>query len=66
MPIRHDWTREEIRRIYELPFPELMFQAQSYASRISPAGGSATVPFAFDQDRRLPRRLRLLFAERPL
>ena len=29
MPIRHDWTREEIRRIYELPFPELMFQAQS-------------------------------------
>lgn len=29
MPIRHDWTREEIRRIYELPFPELMFQAQT-------------------------------------
>src|SRR5579863_3703190 len=29
MPIRHDWTREEIRRIYELPFPELMFQAQA-------------------------------------
>src|SRR5690348_4860046 len=29
MPIRYDWTREEIRRIYELPFPELMFQAQS-------------------------------------
>jgi biotin synthase len=29
MPIRHDWTREEIRRIYKLPFPELMFQAQS-------------------------------------
>jgi biotin synthase len=29
MPIRHDWTREEIRRIYELPFPDLMFQAQA-------------------------------------
>jgi len=29
MPIRHDWTRKEIRRIYELPFPELMFQAQA-------------------------------------
>jgi len=29
MLIRHDWTREEIRRIYELPFPELMFQAQA-------------------------------------
>jgi len=28
MPIRHDWTRDEIRRIYHLPFPELIFQAQ--------------------------------------
>jgi len=28
MPIRHDWTRQEIRRIYELPLPELIFQAQ--------------------------------------
>src|SRR5271170_6133412 len=26
--VRHDWTREEIRRIYGLPFPELIFQAQ--------------------------------------
>jgi biotin synthase len=29
MPIRHNWGREEIRSIYELPFPELMFQAQA-------------------------------------
>jgi biotin synthase len=28
MQIRHDWTRDEIRRIYRLPFPELIFQAQ--------------------------------------
>jgi biotin synthase len=28
MPIRHDWTRDEIRRIYHLPLPELIFQAQ--------------------------------------
>jgi biotin synthase len=28
MQIRHDWTRDEIRRIYWLPFPELIFQAQ--------------------------------------
>jgi len=28
MTIRHNWTREEIRAIYELPFPELLFQAQ--------------------------------------
>jgi biotin synthase len=28
MQIRHDWTRDEIRRIYRLPLPELIFQAQ--------------------------------------
>jgi len=28
MDIRHDWTRDEIRRIYDLPLPELIFQAQ--------------------------------------
>jgi len=28
MPIRHDWTRDQIRTIYELPLPELIFQAQ--------------------------------------
>jgi biotin synthase len=27
-PIRHDWTREEIRAIYGLPLPELIFRAQ--------------------------------------
>ncbi len=27
--VRHDWTRAEIRALFELPFPELMFQAQS-------------------------------------
>ena len=26
--IRHNWTRDEIRKIYSLPFPELIFQAQ--------------------------------------
>jgi biotin synthase len=28
MNIRHDWTREDIRKIYRLPLPELTFQAQ--------------------------------------
>jgi len=28
MKIRHDWARAEIRRIYNLPLPELIFQAQ--------------------------------------
>jgi biotin synthase len=27
--IRHDWSRVEIRALFELPFPELMFRAQS-------------------------------------
>ncbi len=28
MQVRHDWTRQEIRQIFELPLPELIFQAQ--------------------------------------
>jgi biotin synthase len=27
--LRHDWTRQDIRALFDLPFPELMFQAQS-------------------------------------
>ncbi len=27
--IRHDWTRAEIRALFELPFPELLFRAQT-------------------------------------
>src|SRR3954471_9036266 len=27
--IRHDWSRLEIRALFDLPFPELMFRAQS-------------------------------------
>ena len=26
--IRHDWTRAEVRALFELPFPELIFRAQ--------------------------------------
>lgn len=29
METRHDWTRQEIRKIFRLPFPELIFQAQT-------------------------------------
>src|SRR5947208_6657735 len=28
-PIRHDWSRREIAALFDLPFPELMFRAQS-------------------------------------
>jgi biotin synthase len=27
--LRHDWTRDEVRALFDLPFPELMFGAQS-------------------------------------
>ena len=26
--IRHDWTRVEVRAMFALPFPDLMFEAQ--------------------------------------
>jgi biotin synthase len=28
-PPRHDWTRDEVRALFDLPFTELMFRAQS-------------------------------------
>src|SRR5882757_4597575 len=31
--LRHDWTRAEVRALFELPFPELMFRAQSIHRR---------------------------------
>ena len=27
--LRHDWTRQEIRALFDLPFPDLIFRAQS-------------------------------------
>src|SRR5580704_12235572 len=27
--LHHDWTREEVRALFDLPFPELMVRAQS-------------------------------------
>jgi biotin synthase len=29
MDVRHNWTRNEIRKVYSLPLPELIFQAQT-------------------------------------
>ena len=26
--VRHDWTRDEVRALFDLPFPDLMFRAQ--------------------------------------
>src|ERR1700676_2817600 len=31
--VRHDWTRAEVRALFDLPFPELMFRAQTVHRR---------------------------------
>lgn len=31
--VRHDWTQEEVEALFALPFPELMFQAQTIHRR---------------------------------
>ena len=37
VPPRHDWTREEIRALFALPFPELMFRAaQAHREHFDP------------------------------
>jgi biotin synthase len=36
--VRHDWTRGEVRALFELPFPELIFRAQrSHRQNFDPA-----------------------------
>jgi biotin synthase len=32
-PLRHDWTREEVRALFDLPLPELLFRAQGIHRR---------------------------------
>ena len=63
---RHDWTREEMRALFDLPFPELMFRAQSVHRAAFRSDRSADFDAAVDQDRRLPGGLRLLPAKRAL
>jgi biotin synthase len=37
-PLRHDWTREEVRALFALPFPDLMFRAgQVHRENFDPA-----------------------------
>ncbi|MEA2927315.1 MAG: biotin synthase, partial [Alphaproteobacteria bacterium] len=31
--VRRDWTRQEVRALFELPFPELIFRAQTIHRR---------------------------------
>src|ERR1700746_3563421 len=37
-PLRHDWTRDEVKALFALPFPELVFQAaQIHRANFDPA-----------------------------
>ncbi|MGB6430689.1 MAG: biotin synthase BioB, partial [Candidatus Acidiferrales bacterium] len=36
-PLRHDWTRDEIRRVHAQPLPQLLFEAQGLHRRFHPA-----------------------------
>ncbi len=36
MHLRHNWTRDEIRQVFNLPLPELIFQAQRVHREIHP------------------------------
>ena len=64
--VRHDWTRAEVRALFALPFPELIFRAQTHPPRALRSDRGADLHAAVDQDRRLSGGLRLLSAERAL
>jgi len=36
MQLRHNWTRDEIRQVFDLPLPELIFQAQRIHRELHP------------------------------
>ena len=60
--VRHDWTRPEVRALYDLPFPELVPRARRRPGEFRPARFSLFA--ALDQDRRMLGGLRLLSAGR--
>ena len=38
LPLRHDWTVAEVRALFDLPFPELMFRAaETHRAHFDPA-----------------------------
>ena len=58
--VRNDWTRDEVRALFALPFPELMFEARAHPPDAFRSDRGADLDAAVDQDRRLPGGLRLL------
>ena len=64
--VRNDWTRAEVRALFALPFPDLMFRAAALHRLHFDPTEVQIFDAAVDQDRRLPGGLRLLSAERAL
>ena len=64
--LRHDWTHDEVRALFDVAAVGADIPGANRSPRVLRSVGGANVDAAFDQDRRLPRGLRLLSAERPL
>ena len=64
--IRHDWTVADVRALFALPFPDLMFRGATDPSDAFRRARGADFHASVDQDRRLPGGLRLLSAKRAL
>ena len=59
-PPRHDWTREEVRELFALPFPELIFRAaQVHREYFDPSEVQISTLLSI-KDRRVSGRLCLL------
>ncbi len=63
--VRHDWTLDEVLALFRLPFNDLLYRADGPPRDFRRQRGS-DLDLALDQDGRVPGRLRLLPAERPL
>ena len=59
---RTNWTRAEIADLFDLPFTELVFRAAEVHRAHHATGEVQLCTLLVDQDRRLPRGLRLLLA----
>ena len=63
--VRHDWDREEAEALYELPFADLMFRAQSIhranfdATMLRRRACSASRPAAVPRIAAIARRARI-------
>ncbi len=64
--IRHDWTRKEVHRLFELPFNDLLFRAQMAHRQHFPADEVQISTLLSIKTGACPGGLQVLPAERPL